>query len=1280
MLSLPGYSICEQIRASSRGRVYRGVRSADGHQVVIKAYPMADAQAPNRVNRANRAEREFQALRRIDSDGVARPIELLDAGALRVLVLEQFPGLLLSHYMQTECVSLDEVLGIAIGLGRSLAAVHDARIIHKDVKPGNVLLAPQSMRVCLIDFGIAAEYGRAETSLPPEIAEGTVYYIAPEQTGRLGVGIDFRTDLYSLGATLYELLSGHPPFGRRSGRDLVYSHLAIRPEPLTARVPGLPRAVSRLVDKLLEKDPELRYQTARGLLADLELCRKQLLEEGEIDPELRLGREDASDRLRFPSKLYGRDGEIRELCAALDRVTTSGVEWLLLNGPGGIGKSSLVNVLREPLVRAGGFLAAAKFDPDRSERPYAGFATALEGLVSQMLAGGPAGIAEWSQRLRSQIGSLLGVLTELVPSLGDLIDQLPSVPRVGFVEQRERLALAVCRFVGAIASPERPLVLLFDDLQWADSGSLGLLTALVRSGGGQGMLVIGGYRDDEVGPAHPLSRLLDEVEKRGIPLTRLELRPLGLEHTTAMLAEALGRTPEETEGLARQIGLRSQHNPLLTRRLAFHLWDRDLIRYAHGEGWVWDEEGLSEADITDDAAEMLASRIDSLQQAEQSLVKIASLLGTEFDADMLVELSRRDPVRVMQQLLGLVDQGLVAPCARGFRFVHDRIREAAQSRLTPRERAGIHAEAARVLVERTLPASQPRVVFELADHMLGSLALPAEERPAACAHPQLLETLHRAGERGLATGAASTAAYYLERAHALLTPEDWDDRFGCAFGIEFDAAEAAMQMRRFELAAERLGSLEGRPLPDLFRARVAAKRIALCGLTGSEDAVDVGLARLREFGVKFSKDRSYLRTFVDMWLTDRAISRRTREGLFGEQPISDPAELSPMILLAACGARMAMYSNRLSSAATCFALRFHRSHAQFSSPAFTLASFANLWITIARDVPRAMHYASAAEYWMERIPNPALDARCRVLLYSLVYPYSRPRRTCLEVMGQAAELSLELGDLEYAGIARQHQLSVSILIGEPIDRNQHRLTSLDSGETNLASHNAAVVAIALRLLRGPAPQDLDWPGPLRELDDLLEAGGLRAVSPFVLTTGILCILGRFADAASLCERLLSRVKRSGGLGGSMPDFLLYRGVAMAAERSREHSRARLNPIALARSERALGSSLRQLRRFARTGPDFVHMVVLLEAEVLRTRGRIGDALRRYESAARDARRLGYVQHAGFAHERRAELLQAAHRETELSAALAEARERYKEWGATSKVAQLDRWIESISGG
>jgi len=1245
MLSVDGYTVWDRIHNTRHSEVFTGLRDSDDLRVILKVYRSRTGEP------CGRAEHELQLLERIDSSGVVRPVELAFSGEVPVLVVERVAGYPLSRLASGSQLPIKDFLTVGLGAARALADVHDARVIHKDIKLSNILVDPDRMHVCLIDFGIATEFGRAEQTAPPQTAEGTMHYIAPEQTGRMGLGVDFRTDLYSLGASLYELLTGRPPFRAKNTADLVCAHMAQKPKPAIDVVSSVPMAISRIVDKLLQKDPELRYQTARGLVADLEHCAKSLELEGEIDDDMELGSQDVSDRLRFSSRLYGREHEVSELARSFEKVRRGGSECLLLAGPAGIGKSTLPGTLREPLVRAGGYLAEAKFDSDRRERPYGGIASALEALLSQLLASSAQSVSEWAECIRSQVGAVGGALLHLAPSLRHFVSDFPPAPSLGAREERERLSLALRRLVAAIAGPAHPLVLFFDDLQWADAGSLELLAGLASDHPPETLMLICGFRDDEIAANPAAQKLVDELTGDRVGAKLLTLPPLGPDETAELLADTLGRSTSEIQGLARRVGPKSQHNPLLIRRLMFHLWDRDLIRYQHGAGWVWDERQLTEAEITDDAAAMVAARIDALADGPKSLIKTASLIGTAFEVEMLVTLSSIDRLDVLQELMKLVELGLIAPCRDGFKFVHDRIREAALSRIAPAERAELHRHAASILLENTPADALPTAAFQLADHLIG-----AAERLDESGRRRALEILLLAGTQSLAQGASDSATHYLDMGRSLVVDCDWEDRCSIVFNLHIQGAQAALQCGKFDSANRYLDAVEPHGKAPIQFALVVATRVSVWAASEREGPLDLALAGLRQLGVRWPRDPSYARIWFEMWKTDRTLRGRIDECAFPEAAGVDPSQVAPMLIMRAAAARSARESIGIACLMAAYALRWYAKHGRLSSPALGIMAYANGWITLMKDSSRAQHYANIALTWTQKRTSPPVDVRAEIGLLTLLEPWFKPRRKLLRRIELAGEAARELGDIEYTGNAIYNRAALGAHSGLPLDRIIAWLR-----ERSNPRSSARIAAIYRMLQQESVSREVEG----TRIVNLLDPTDTHSVYTVDHAIAAFCFLGWFELAASESNRFQVILPEAGGLGSRIADLTLYSGIASAVLTRKPGSWG-----VRRRHARIASSARRRLQAWARFGPDFAHMAKLLEAVVLHGNRRIQPCIAAYKEAANQAQHCGYVHHAAFAHEHLGYLLLESNRKAEAKLELNTAGRFYKEWGARVKVTEL----------
>jgi hypothetical protein len=1252
-----GYTVTKCLRASRASEVHTGVRDDDGITVILKAY-LRDR---SHESTHSLARRELEALRAAAGSGTPAPLDLIIDPGHAILVLEHVPGMDLQEWLTLSGPpALESFLEMAIQLTHVLGRVHAARLVHGGIDPTSVIVEPETLRTHLVAFGSARPLGISgtlESERPHADVMLKLSYAAPEHTGRMGRGVDFRSDLYSLGATLYFVLTGRAPFESDDALALIHAHMARAPSAPSELRSDTPAAISRIVLKLLQKDPEGRYQTAGALERDLLECQQQLVRSGQIDDDFPLGTADAPHRPLFSKHLYGRDAENVVLIRAYERAASGNASLLLVSGPPGVGKSGLVRALRTSLVRTGGYLALGKYDLYRSGVPYSGFAQALESLTHQILSESDARLADWRRQLNAALGVLAGVLAQLVPDFAIVLGEVAPVPALGPSETRERLSLALQRLLHALANREHPLVLCLDDLQWSDAGSRELLSALLKQDPGRALLVIGCYRDTDLDGEHPLVRWLNEIDRAALTVEELKLQPLSGESCAQMLADALGRAASETRALAACVSRKTGNTPLLIQQFVDHMYHVGLIRYEPSVGWTWDDAALAGVDIPHDALVLLTARISRLDAHVMTVLELASCVGDQFQSDTLEELSQIEAAAISAALFTLCEEGLIAPVRAGFRFVHDRIREAAQALLSPREAARIHHHGAQLLLARLSAVELHERAFEIADHLdLGAEYLTEEERPRAIG-------VHiAAGKRALQLGVAATATRYARAAHALFRSQDWAAHPQLAFDLWMLRADAAYQQSEFASALEILDELAARPLSRMSAAQVAAKVLTTRQLMPGGRSLSVSLAALRSFGVDWPERPSWLRTRWSILTTDLALAGgRNALALRPLGPGDHTRWLAPLLLIGPAGGSMTAETGRLMCLATSYVLRHFRRDGYLASPALALAAYAGYRLAFLRHLRDTEVYAQAAVTWNERLPHPVYGVRVGYLLHAFIYGWLRPRRPLAESLRVVAEAAREVGDLEYVYYALLQRANYLSLSGASLPAVEKALESIQHSAVSLEPHRAAV-----RLLRAGIADPEQLRAAIDALPSPLAEGRVALLSPWVFWLEIVCLLGGWERASALLAQVGSAVFEVGSTLSHVADFTFLRGL-IATERSPRWSAWCM-----------LGRDLRQLRIWARHGPDFVHLAQGLAAERARLRRSHARALDLYQSAAQRAEQQGYPQHAALLHERRSQLLEQLRRGTEAAAALRATIALYQSWGADTKVAQLEHRRSELS--
>ena len=859
------YSASTKIYDSSYATLFRGVRRADGSAIVVKRLRR---DYPSAIDLA-RMHHEHAILRSLSLPGVVRTYGLVATDHGPGLMLEDIGEQSVRTIIESGRPALGRFLELAIAMARVIDSIHQQNILHKDIKPEHFVIDAETGACKLIDFGIATRLSReAQPVMTSAPIEGTFAYISPEQTCRMNRAVDQRSDLYSLGVTLYELLTGVLPFSGADPLALAHSHIARTPAAPHELVPDVPAAVSAIVMKLLAKAAEDRYQGAAGLVADLEVCAARLRDSGHVEP-FPLGRDDVSGVLRIPQRLYGRAAEAAALLASFERVRGGAAELLLIRGPSGVGKSAVVNELHKLLVMRGHFVAG-KFDQLNRAVPYAPISSACRDLLRSILAKPSAELATWAARLRTALGPNGKVVVDLVPELELVIGVQPPAPELGPSESQNRFELVFRRFVQVFAAEQHPLVVFLDDLQWADAASLRLLTVLLTSPERGHLLVLGAYRDGEVGPGHGLTHALAELEASGAPARSITLAPLGADDVRQLFADALGCADDHVAPLADLALRKTLGNPFFLTQFLTTLVDQRLLVFdAAARAWTWQLDLIDEVMVTANVIDLLIDRIHRLQPATQEVLRIASCIGHHFDLETLVTAMSRSTASVADALWELLSDGLLVPLDEryqyvrsaeedadtaavaphlnaGYRFLHDRVQQAAYALIEPARRAAVHLQMGRLLVLKSGDAPPDDLLFEIVNHLNLGAALIVD-----VAERRMVAQLDlRAGRRARDSAAHDAALGLLGHCLTLLGEGAWATDHEIAHAAHFATAECHEAMGRFEAAFAALDALdrearsaEHRAAARACRVRVLIKtnRMAEACAAGVEAAAILGL-------------------------------------------------------------------------------------------------------------------------------------------------------------------------------------------------------------------------------------------------------------------------------------------------------------------------------------------------------------------------------------------------------------------------------------------------------
>jgi len=1242
----------DRVRSSHHSLLYHAIREADSRTVLLKLY-LSDRQRRG----SSKAQHEFDTLRRVESTGIPRALDLDWSTGSPVLVLECVSGQPLSKHLRHGPFDLEAWMDVAIMATEILEQIHAERILHKDLTPDNILFDPIEQRVWICDFGLSGELGSAARTRDPldATAEESLNYISPEQTGRMNRGCDIRSDLYSLGATLYHLLTGRPPFSLNDPIELVHAHLARLPDvPCEIRT-DLPALISDLILKLLAKEPHQRYQSARTLHHDLVACRDQYEAKGRIDSGFVLASADAVVAPRFEPKLYGREAEVTELVAAFELASQGRAQLVWLEGPSGAGKSSLVEQLRPRLTETRGYLLIGKFDL-YGARPYSAWISAISSLVQQLLIESDTRLDAWRKELATGLGPVAGALVDLVPDLEVILGEVPLPPPLESREALARLSLALQRLISVCATTDHPLAIFIDDVQWSDAASRKLLQRVLQDRN-SALLLIGASRDtgSEGALAELIARETSAPDHTVIPIAELSSQA-----TLRMLADALGQAPEQVAELAEFAGRRVGRLPTQLRDFVEHLHVGGLLRFEPGRGWTWDLQEIARVEAPDSAVELLNGKLDRLSEGSRWAIELASCVGDEFDVHALAEVSGRTHKEVSGSLFPLSDAGLIIPSTNGFRFAHDRIREHVQSGLSDVDRARVHASIAHwLLAGTTNPETSPRAA-EIAEHLNRIPVLPEELR-------QISMRLNlAAGRKSLSVGATESAAAHFEVARVLMDAEPADIPQELEREIYRASAEGALQRHRYTEAIEWIDRLDPTSLSALEVARVESLRIqvfALCKT--SMECVRLTLEVLARLGVRWPLHPWRLRAQWELWQIARTLERRKYPELVAPAKKIRPQDVAQLLILRSASAALARVDVNLAVLATCLSLRSMLRDGFMTPPGFGIAVYSTYLYLFLGQKRLAERLARLALDWTQRMADPARP-RTRMMVEVLLHPFLKPRREALASIDEIEESARECGDLEFAHYARFNCICYLALAGDPVAALARKFEALEvtvSHGEQWADEVARCSGI-YRKLGGheTTPDGLDG----AYLDQLRSEGTTHphqrhSATLWLLTLATFGLHRRILEHARATEKSLFQTAPF----VHVTDYVFYRGLACGVLAGGARSRERRLHLKLLRK------SLRHLVLRARHGPDFLHMANFLHAEQQRLAGHLERSRALYEQTAKRAREQGFVHHEALAHERHASLLANSKRYTDARVILRKAVLAYSEWGARGKVKLLE---------
>ncbi|MFT3924504.1 MAG: AAA family ATPase [Myxococcales bacterium] len=1247
-----------QIHLGARYAVFRGERYGEPFVVKMARTDRADGES------ASRLRHEHALLSRLVAPGVVRPhnLELID-GCL-ALVLEDVGTRDIEETLRGAPLDVAAFLRLAVQMAAAVAGVHRQNIIHRDVSPANFVLDDHG-GVTLVDFELATVVtGLAELPRGTGRLEATLPYVAPEQTGRTNRWVDQRADLYSLGATFYQMLTGAPPFPSTDPLEVLHGHLARLPAlPATIR-PGLPQLLSDIVMKLLAKMPEWRYQTADALEADLAEAQRRWLRDGSLGT-FELARLDRRE-LSLAQSLYGRERERAELATAYESVRAGGNTLAVVQGWAGVGKTALVEDLRGRIAEEALF-AAGKCQPLLRHVPFAVLAQALDELTRERLD--PAGqtVSELSDRVRKMVGPHAGVLTSIVPRLEALFGVQPPLLPVGPVEAENRTQHALASFLRALAQPGRPLVLFFDDLQWADAASLKLLGALLSGAELGNLLIIVSWRSEEAAGDHPAACVVEEIRGAGGHVVTISLAPLGVDAFVEMLGDVLRAPPERCRPLAELVLHKTTGNPLFATRFLRMLHGADCLTFDAGANtWTWDLARIAALPAPDSVIDLLVQSIRRLPEATALGLTVAACIGSRFELELVARVAAQSEPEMAQALWfaareHLITLGRDADRERpAYRFVHDRVQQAAYELLPEARRLSLHRAIGEALRERT-----PLPLFEVVEQLnrAESLLTLTDERL------ELAELNARAAERAKTGAAYEVAIVYLRRALALLGPAGFSIAHELAIGLHRDAAQLAFVSGAKEEAEELLHHALSSARTRLEKAQLYEVRVfGYTMLLDFPRAIQAGSEALRLFGLELFEADPELTAAQVTAEVEGVLAGLNIEELANVPPAQDPEQVALQTLLLEL---LPPFFRSDPKRWTVLALWLLRSVVKHGSTALAAPAYANFCVVLVRrgELARAQAFSQLAVGLAGK-----LGARAAATLFvtgSMSHWWS-PLRSVIPELHVIAAKGIESGELMWAWYSELKVVRTLLLAGDELRSTAAVLEPLVGrpGQRGWTSQ-LKLYQQAIRCLQGATPQR----GRFEEETEsaIVRPGSHDRYALGEYATTRLQLAFVFGDVDGALGWLEQGAQHEDVLAclDIRPVFATYAALSLVAAAERGSPAERATRLARSHVFEA------QLSRWAKHCPEnYRHKHELLRAELERVEG--GSPEPHFHAAIEAAAQAGALHEQALAQELYARFCLSQGHPHVAAQWFRGALDTWSHYGASAKVKQLEEEVVLLS--
>ncbi|MCU0846471.1 MAG: trifunctional serine/threonine-protein kinase/ATP-binding protein/SpoIIE family protein phosphatase [Spirochaetes bacterium] len=1267
MKTISDYTVIEKISETGKSIIYRAQKERDKKKYIIKVlknvYPSPSETA--------RFRQEYEIIKKLDMDGIVKTYDIINFENNFAIILEDFSGISMKKYILENKMSPGTFLDFSIIIAGIIGELHEKGIIHKDIKPHNILINPDTKKLKITDFGIASELTHSRDEIyNPEVITGTLAYMSPEQTGRMNRAIDYRTDIYSLGITFYEMLTGNVPFISKDPMELIHSHIARKPIPPGEINPAVTGQLNNIILKLLAKTAEERYQNSYGLMKDLIVCRDQLSKTGSIG-NFELASEDISLKFNIPQILVGRQKEIEILIEVFNRISEGNSEIVFVSGPPGVGKSALINELHKYVITKRAYFITGKYEQFRNEVPYSSLIQAFQQLSRHILSESKEQISKWKELLNVALGANGKIITDVIPEIEMIIGKQPPVLGLGPNETQNRFNFIFKKFISVFSQHDHPVVFFLDDLQWIDPASLNLIKTLVTDMELRHFMLIGSFRDSEVYADHPLNRSIEDIKKSGIRMTPIRLNPLGPDDINRLILNFLKCDAATSRPLAETVYKKTNGNPFFINQFLKALYEGEILKLVPGKGWMWNIEDIDIMQVTDNVVNLMAEKISKLPEKTQAILKLCSCIGNRFKLETLSIITGKTVDETLNDLNTAMEEGLISLTNKFYMFHHDRIQEAAYSLIPERDKINMHYKIGNTVLDNCAESDLGDNIFYIVNQLnLGLELIASDSERMKIAGLNLL-----AGKKAKDSTAYSSARNYLKAAVSLLDSKSWYSEYRTTFEIHRELMECEYLNGNFADAEKLFMIILDNARTDTEKASVYNIMVVLYTTKGKmREAVDLGLKGLKILGIKLSMKPSKLSLLLEIIKSKIYIKKIGIKNIPDIHELNDPLKLSITDLINSVGTPSYYISPDLFAFIVTRFVNFYLKNGISNSSAFAFMAYATIIGSALGDYKSGQEIAEAALALNDRFKNKKIMCKVNHTYAFFIQHWRNHAKNDIKFSRKAYMEGLESGDMMYAGHSINVWTMTRTMTGDNLDEifkeygayAEFQKKTNDPFIMNNYADNNRLFHVMKGLTDGKSTMNGGNYSEEKRLSDIRSGDNLLDLFyHLLLKMKILYIFGQFHDCLVIGKELESIVNIPMG-NLHVAEFYFYYSLAITA----------YLPTLFDHEKRVqwktLGKNQKKMKKWAENCPDnFLHKYLIIESEKASLLNQKEKAMKLYHDSIISASQSGYTQNEALANELASKYYMGLGYDEIAKIYLSRARYCYTKWGATAKVKDLE---------